>query len=336
MAQKQREVYLDLTKLAAIYLVLLGHCLGILNQDLTAGGMMMSIIYSFHMPLFMFVSGYFASSVLRNSFSEMLRRKTCQLLVPAISCTVVCIIFQALIGKYNFRVEIIGNSWFLKTLLFNFIVFYLLKQLQLPDWLLAIGSTVVIWLIPHSYSLYVSYLFPFFWGGYLWRKHSQVINQHKLTIAISSSITFIGLTFLRFYENIDTNMLVAAQAIREAPLGVLMKYLLAFSGTIAIVEGLHVLCSHWRVGTLRKVSVLGQYTLGIYVIQTFLLVNVFLTFYHGDINNPWILNLLCAPALSIVVLLVSVLFIKLCSRQKLLDLVFFGGQYGKNLNSKSK
>ena len=60
-----RLVQFDAVKLFAIYMVILGHCIQhLLSSDyLDEPGYIM--IYSFHMPLFMMISGYFASSGLK-------------------------------------------------------------------------------------------------------------------------------------------------------------------------------------------------------------------------------------------------------------------------------
>ncbi len=42
------------------------------------------VVLSFHMPLFMIISGFFFQSSLRLSLKELLTSKICQLLVPAL------------------------------------------------------------------------------------------------------------------------------------------------------------------------------------------------------------------------------------------------------------
>lgn len=77
---KQRLIYLDNLKGFAILLVVLGHC--IQAHDISNSyQFLFRFIYSFHMPLFMMVSGYFGykASVV---FLKDLKKKASRLLVP--------------------------------------------------------------------------------------------------------------------------------------------------------------------------------------------------------------------------------------------------------------
>ena len=57
---REREKWVDAVKGLAIYLVILGHAIQYAtSQDYNyAGNSIFQIIYSFHMPLFMMMSGY--------------------------------------------------------------------------------------------------------------------------------------------------------------------------------------------------------------------------------------------------------------------------------------
>lgn len=62
-----RNLRLDGVKLLLIVLVVVGHCIEPTRYDNPVSGCLYSIIYSFHMPLFVFLSGYFAKV---RSFTE--------------------------------------------------------------------------------------------------------------------------------------------------------------------------------------------------------------------------------------------------------------------------
>ena len=68
MSTAKRDIYWDIIKGVAIFLVVLGHSLQYFYIDSAYSNtdFLFSFIYSFHMPLFMVVSGYFAYS----SFSK--------------------------------------------------------------------------------------------------------------------------------------------------------------------------------------------------------------------------------------------------------------------------
>lgn len=80
-----RIIYLDLVKFVAIVLVCIGHCYAMAP---TMQSIVNQIISSFHMPLFMLVCGYFSFNSLELSFSKLISKKLCQLLIPVLSCTI--------------------------------------------------------------------------------------------------------------------------------------------------------------------------------------------------------------------------------------------------------
>ena len=133
-----RITYMDAVKLLTIYLVILGHVTQMMIHGWSVGEHLWKLIYSFHMPLFMLLCGFFVSNrMLKLSFVDMLKAKSIQLLLPAVTCTVICCLYLFFArDTVNFRDEIIGNSWFLKTLFVYYVLFWLLKHTKLNDWLL--------------------------------------------------------------------------------------------------------------------------------------------------------------------------------------------------------
>ena len=59
----QRLLTFDAIKIFAIFLVIWGHCIGELSSCDVANRSMYRIIYSFHMPLFMMISGFFSGNL---------------------------------------------------------------------------------------------------------------------------------------------------------------------------------------------------------------------------------------------------------------------------------
>ena len=59
---KERNAYFDNMKALLIFLVVLGHVLSNFAGDSPAGDWLYLVIFSFHMPAFLFVTGYFAKS----------------------------------------------------------------------------------------------------------------------------------------------------------------------------------------------------------------------------------------------------------------------------------
>ncbi|MDE5811589.1 MAG: acyltransferase family protein [Muribaculaceae bacterium] len=65
---RNRVVWLEILECMAIFLVLWGHSIQYLRSDSPFDDSIFRFIYSFHMPLFMALSGFFAQKLCRKSF----------------------------------------------------------------------------------------------------------------------------------------------------------------------------------------------------------------------------------------------------------------------------
>ena len=82
IANTGRIAWLDIVKLISIYLVVWGHCLQYLNSDSPMNNHLWVFIYSFHMPLFMLISGYFSTNIVSKTWYQVFKSKFAQLLLP--------------------------------------------------------------------------------------------------------------------------------------------------------------------------------------------------------------------------------------------------------------
>ena len=79
-----RIAYFDILKGIAIFLVVLGHCLQIFTPNWQENKIALSI-YMFHMPLFIFISGYFFyPSVKKIPLKEFIVKKFIRLYLPSL------------------------------------------------------------------------------------------------------------------------------------------------------------------------------------------------------------------------------------------------------------
>lgn len=325
MDNKRRIAYLDFVKLWAIMLVVWGHALIRIDPEFSAGGFAHSFIYSFHMPLFMLVSGFFAASSLRQGFWQMLEKKSKQLLLPAVTCTLLSIAYFLIVrGGCDYYTEVVGNSWFLKTLFACYLLLWGGKKILKRDWLL-LPLAVVMFIVPHAYSLQLNYLFPFFLLGYFMGKERKSLERYMGKIAIVSLVVF----FLLFLGNgkafASRNIFIGYNTLLHEFSLICLKYAFALTGSLASIGLGYYLCK--LSAEAVSISKLGRYTLGIYVLQTFFLIDVFPDIFKGDIENPWLLNFIAAPLVTIFMLWLCIAVIRQISKSRIMDLLFFGGVY---------
>jgi fucose 4-O-acetylase-like acetyltransferase len=122
-----RNLHVDAFKGFAILLVVLGHAIQVNVPDFD-NNLLFRVIYSFHMPLFMFLSGYLAWG--RNID---LKRRFVQLVIPFISWYLLGYLFNRSIGFTDYIIRWVKSPdwglWFLWVLFLNFGIFYFVQHI---------------------------------------------------------------------------------------------------------------------------------------------------------------------------------------------------------------
>lgn len=205
-----RLSYFDNAKFFLIFLVVFGH---IIRPFIDESPVMMTIykfVYTFHMPTFILIAGYFAKGFMKNGYVNKIAKK---LIVPYL-------IFQGIYSVYYFFVEKKNATvldpldphwslWFLVSLFFWNL--FLFGATKLPaKWSLTIAFTIGLAVgyfeeINNYLSLSRTFVFfPLFLiGFYLKREHFEYITKKQIRgFAISLMLmTFIVYFFIDFdYE----------------------------------------------------------------------------------------------------------------------------------------
>ncbi len=134
---KNRIGYADIAKCVAIFLVLWGHAITQLKDHDLASNHVHMWIYSFHMPLFMMVSGFFAGSSMKLGLKDLCVKKFQQLILPALSFGLIWYVHDVVIGVRplslgGFAYLEAECFWFLKCLFFAYIIAWLTYRITPP------------------------------------------------------------------------------------------------------------------------------------------------------------------------------------------------------------
>lgn len=171
MEKVNRQSEFDIIKAFAIFLVLWGHCIQHLLSSDPKEDEMYRLIYSFHMPLFMMVSGYFCTHALNMPFRAVFEKKFKQLIVPCITMGgaiwgVWSLLFLVIKGVIPSPMELLDsiliNYWFLKSLFLCYLLswcgHHLIRNIYLWMFLTLVASQFI-----PFYN--VSIMYPAFIGG---------------------------------------------------------------------------------------------------------------------------------------------------------------------------
>lgn len=336
-----RNAYLDVVKGIAITLVVFAHCIQFgsghdtLLQGLHFEHWLFKLIYTFHMPVFMLISGYlFYFSLRRHSFSESLSSRFVHLLLPVLVWQTLWIIAEHFLNwcMYPNITTILtsytGELWFLFSLFINStcMLFIHYKCHSLKSKILVLSFFPLSLFIPYhlSISLYV-FMFPYFVCGYLFNslKLSRYfpLSSWKTLLIIIVLLCIFLLMYIHYHTEhyvytTGTSIISYHRISLERISVVLFRWTIGFIGSALFL--LVVWCLN-RLLPLKLFVFLGMTSLGIYIISTYVF-----KFFHllpSYINNNLIINTLQC----IIVMIISWGGTKILSNYKTTKFFLLGG-----------
>lgn len=333
--QKTRILYLDLLKFFAISSVLLGHSVEQTTGNDFWDNPIWEFIYTYHMPLFMMLCGYFFNSSLKLSFADMIGKKFVQLMIPSISAWVLMFLFVTL-TKYNPYPEIVDLSWmgfmnalwFLKSVFFCYLIGWVFIKVFKNVWLSAILSSVIALFSPFCNIDSINFMLPMFWMGYFLHQYQIWIDKHRKALFISSLVAFIAM--LPFWSGRLTVYMVPIQFFDWATfafdwnnLGItIYRTAIGMAGSMfffMLAPWVYNRISDWRITPFF--NQLGKCTLGLYWTQTFLLECT----WHSIglyVNTP--ATFIVGPIIAIMEMVICYQAILLIRKSKYTRLLFLG------------
>lgn len=330
----KRNEYLDIVKGIAMILVFLGHAIQQADTINCYDNMIFDIIYSFHMPLFMLVSGYlFWSSYLKNKngIGSLVLKRTRSLLLPLITFSVLLVpktLLSSYMGGHDITVKLIIGSfwnsfsgnflWFLWAVLFSVCLSSLaLKISQKFSLLLCLAFFMLALLVPDTfiYPMY-KYLFLFFITGLYFHKYNLIQKLNKKChvyggLIIGIAYIIIMQRFSRAYFEYDMNI---TNLLSHMNISVFcIRYVLAYLGC-----GLALMIIWYGRSKLSIFANVGRKSLGLYTFQCFIL--TWLNNRLAFIDDIY-LSSLC---IFVFVYSLTIFVLKLSEKNKFTRILFLG------------
>jgi len=200
---KQREYYFDNAKFILIVFVVFGHLLRSFIEENEVIYSLYKVIYTFHMPAFILVSGFFAKGFGKKGYVLKIAKK---LILPyLVFQTIYSLFYYFLYQKPELSINPLDphwSLWFLISLFFWNIMLYVFARFQ---WKYSLTITLMIALVigfADSISNFLSLsrtfvFFPLFLlGYYLKREHFYKLLHGKFKI---SACTVFLIVFAGFY-----------------------------------------------------------------------------------------------------------------------------------------
>lgn len=164
-----RIIHIDAIKAVLMFLVTWGHVIQYTNIRENLDNDIAAFIYSFHMPMFMMLSGLFYRKQLKYNFSQMLRKNTFRLLIPATIITLFLFLMIYIHKPRGFEESISWlyycRPWFVTTLFFCNVTTFLVYQFIHKIGYSFLFTFIIFCLIP-DISSRLLFMYPFFVLGY--------------------------------------------------------------------------------------------------------------------------------------------------------------------------
>lgn len=288
-----RISWVDRAKGIGIILVVLAHNLG---GQRNAGlplpphaGLLIQYAYSFHMPLFFFLSGLFAEQSFRKGPKKFFLGKLATVFYPFVIWSVIQGVVQGVLGRFvnhplNIKhdlslmfVKPIGQMWFLYALFLIFVLFGVLRLLNIPVIVSFILAVVFLFLSNHVHSEFlgqVLYNYIFFVLG-VWLSSNVFTILSRLSMK-SLLLLIAGLTTAHLFLVFGINLKVVNPPV---------QFVIACVGIADIV----LICTVFmRQGSQKWLTVVGEYSLVIFLMHTivgsgFRIISVHIL----HLRNPW-------------------------------------------------
>ena len=289
MTKRKRNQYFDNIKAFLIFMVVLGHVISTFND---IGGPVYDwiyrVIFSFHMPVFIFVSGYFATANPKRLIVRMLPLYLVFQIVQIFMKWLMAYIENPSEAQFEFQIfEPAWTLWYLMALMVYSLILPLLdtgdEKKQLRNLLLAFAAGLLIGFTTDNHNFMainrvVTFL-PFYLLGFYMKKYHTFLTwlSHpenrkrkaymKYRVAAATGAVLLLLMLALAGNGIKARWFYGILSYRSSDLtvaGKLLTYLISGVWLLIIL----ILTPHKKFPVVSKI---GRNTLGIYLFHTIIL-----------------------------------------------------------------
>lgn len=340
-----RNTALDIVKAFTIILVVMGHSIqygsgeAFLSENLYFDNRVFQMIYSFHMPLYMLISGYlFAYSLKKRTWEKNLIRKAETLLIPIALWSVIPFVLSlsdissfsagSLIKQYIHTA--IYNLWFLWAVFLCSVLVILADRFFRDSIWIYLAGFLLTFFIPDSYNLRMyKFMYPFFLLGYFFHKYhwnnklAEIYNKKWFRISLPVFYIFLFLFYRRDSFIYTSGYTILNKDTPLLQLGIdIYRLFIGLTGSILVLMILFQMEKYITGRVRNALMYIGKNTLGIYIISSLLFSYVL----PKVTCNFTGLNYLYTIIETCLVIAICLICIKLINVSRLLNRLLFGSR----------
>lgn len=340
---EQRDNSLDFIKGVIIFLVIWGHMLQKTNQSMVYDSIwdnpIYKVIYAFHMPLFMSISGYLTfHSLKRRPGREFIKHRLLPMIQTVIAWGTIHLINLLCIGQIGGLSDIINSYtdgfWFIWAIIHCSILITLVDKarntrLYYVTIILTFGLSVVS-LVPSK----TTFMYPFFLGSYLITDlNIRIPKRAYIGCAILYIVTLAYM--ISQTGSMDFNLRIHKESFWQIVSMDFLRWWVGILGCITVFVFMKRLFNY--INNTRfagRISLVGRKTLQIYVLNVVLLEDTYgLVLYPIIVRkigcnilylNAWLFNLVLAPFLSMTFITIALYVDKWFTKIPLARKIMYG------------
>ena len=338
---RERDAYYDVIKGIAIFLVVFGHCIqfgsGVtyLEEGRYFEDNVFKVIYSFHMALFMLISGYFFGNTAQQyPTRQIIITRFTQLLLPLIVWTTITIL---IFGGVSFKEHgVIGvafkliqtyttDMWFIWAVFWCSLITFAIRCLgKDKKYLHILVVIVLLFTVKGNYAQYYLYMYPYFVAGYLWWQRKKDIAVNRYVLAGVTLAVYVVL--LRFYSN-DSFIYTTGTYLNAGNLPTQLfidvyRWIIGGIGSVFVLLVVRILID-WKptIKIWNFLARIGKKSLGIYIISSYINVLILMKLV-SDFCPSYLTNLVEAIIIMVICYCLTILL----EQNKWIRQLFLGGR----------
>jgi len=288
-----RNKYIDSIKGIAIILVILPHCIqygsgqSFQNDCLFYDNSIFKFIYTFHMPVFMLISGYlYRFTVQKYSYESIIKSRITSLLIPILIWHSLYILVKYIeVGDEYFAnfyfSSYVRYLWFLWAVFWNSLIVAFVNKLTNDSPAIYLLLFILFLFLPNIYNInYYVYMYPYYICGYYLNDcQSQTLTYIKNKLTSSTCIiilSFLFILLLHYYSREYYVYESGTSIIHNKSISIPMILINIYRWTIGFIGSfLFFTLSAFLYDKSKELiikmylSEIGKRTLGIYIISDY-------------------------------------------------------------------
>lgn len=322
-----RLIWIDLLKFIAIFFVCMGHCIQHFQPGIPSENVLFRFIYSFHMPLFMAITGFFVYKPGNQPLLlPALKKKFRQLILPGISfATVMFLLFS----KHRFDpvywlICLKDSFWFLQSAFICCLLYFVAISFKSDK---NKRKGIVITLLLSLIIIYdnVFRMYPAFITGVLAHKYFSIIKHYSKSLSVILVISYTVMFIFLSADFYGPQSFSSITALLTTGFHLVYRIIIGSVATLALICLTY--CYRENISNNRILSLMaqgGKYTLGIYILQCYILEGYLRTTLDLSNISLSLFYLVVAPLVSLSVIIVSIMIIRVIEKSRIASYFFLG------------